>query len=305
MFRFTGINDKPLIIPVFIPHLGCPNMCAFCDQRLISGIEEPSLENIEKSVKDYLGWSKKREKTEISFYGGSFTAIPFEKMMQYIKKGVEFIDNGSVNVLRCSTRPDAIDIGIAKILKENHFETVELGVQSLSNNLLKKMNRGHTVDDVFNAVRILRKEGLKTVVQLMAGYPYESESDFNITLLKLKKLKPDALRIYPFVPIENTEIYSQIKEGIVKKVLPDHVIDRTAKIFIASMSESIPVIRIGLHMTSGIPDIYPHNLYQIVICRAVEKLAADGETEFEMPENMITGFNMAKKKYPQIKLSQS
>lgn len=305
MFKFTGNNEKPLIIPVFIPHLGCPQICAFCDQRAVSGIEEPSPDSIEKTVRDYLSWSKKREIVEISFFGGSFTAIPFEKMMQYINKGLEFINEGSVHSLRCSTRPDAIDKNIAKILKENRFGTVELGVQSLSGRLLEKMKRGHSVDDVFNAVRILKKAGIKTVVQLMTGYPHETENDHEVTVEKLRKLKPDAIRIYPFIPLENTDISSEINSGKIKIMKSELVLERTAELFTASMELSIPVIRIGLPVTENVPDIYPHNMYQTVISKAIEKLAEKGEIEFQMPENMVTGFNMAKKRYPGIKLTVS
>lgn len=305
MFKFTGTNERPLIIPVFIPHLGCPQICAFCDQRSVTGIEEPSLEIIEKSVRDYLGWSKKREIVEISFFGGSFTAIPFEKMMQYINKGLEFINEGSVHSLRCSTRPDAIDKNIANILKENRFGTVELGVQSLSGRLLEKMKRGHSVDDVFDAVRILKKAGIKTVAQLMTGYPHEVENDHKVTIEKLRKLKPDTIRIYPFIPLEDTEISYEINSGKIKAMKTELVLERTAELFTASMELSIPVIRIGLPVTENVPDIYPHNLYQIVISKAVEKLAEKGETEFQMPENMVTGFNMAKKRFPQIRLTVS
>lgn len=167
MFKFVAATEKPLIIPVFIPNMGCPNICAFCNQKVVTGVVDPSLDDVAKTVEEYLSFSKKRKRTEISFYGGSFTALPVLKMMEYIGKGVEFVDKKSVNALRCSTRPDAIDQEIIKILKDNYFETVELGAQTMSESLLLKMKRGHTSEDVSKSTEMLKKNGIKTGLQFM------------------------------------------------------------------------------------------------------------------------------------------
>jgi len=300
MFRFTAVSQKPLIIPVFIPNMGCPNLCTFCNQKIVTGVEVPSLDDVERTVEEYLSFSKKRKRTEISFYGGSFTAIPKETMMSYISKGVEFIDKKKVDALRCSTRPDAVDENTVRILKENHFETVELGVQTMSEALLMKMKRGHTAQDVFKSVEIIKNNGIRTVLQFMTGYPDESAEDIEITIDCLENLKPDFIRIYPFIPLEGSEMFHEISSGRKELIQKEEVIERTVSLFLEAMKLDIPVIRIGLPVSSSMPDIYPHNLSQVVVGRAIERLATEGETLFDLPSEWMTSFFTARKKFPQI-----
>lgn len=298
MFKFVAATQKPLIIPVFIPHLGCKRQCAFCNQRDVTGVTEPTLEDVETAVKSYLSWSKPRERTEISFYGGTFTALPHEKMMSYIRKGVEFVENGKVNALRCSTRPDEIDEERAGILKNSHFEVVELGVQSMSESLLGKMKRGHDAETVFKSVEILKKFGISVGLQFMTGFPYETEKDIEISAKSLEVLRPDFIRIYPFVPLKNTPVEREISSGTVQMHSVETILERTVTLFLAAMKLEIPVIRIGLPQSSDVPEIYPANLFQVVAAKAVSRLAKEGETEFCIPDNFKTSFNMAKKEFP-------
>ena len=297
MFTFVAAEKKPLIIPVFIPHLGCKKLCAFCNQRDVTGVKEPTLEDVENAVKSYLSWSKPRERTEISFYGGTFTALPHEKMMNYIKKGVEFVENGTVNALRCSTRPDEIDEERGEILKNNYFETVELGVQSMSENLLDKMRRGHSAECVEKAVKLLKKAGISAGLQFMTGFPGETDEDVEISCASLSILKPDFIRIYPFVPLKNTHVFNDLEAGIVKVESVETILERTVTLFLAAMKEKIPVIRVGLPQSDDIPVIYPENLFQVVVAKAIERLAKEGETEFCIPKSFETSFNMAKKSF--------
>lgn len=304
MFKFVAATQKPLIIPVFIPHLGCKRQCAFCNQRDVTGVTEPTLEDVEKAVNSYLSWSKPRERREISFYGGTFTALSHEKMMNYIRKGVEFVENGSVDALRCSTRPDEIDEERTGILKNNHFEVVELGVQSMSESLLEKMKRGHTAECVENAVRLLKNAGISVGLQFMTGFPYETDEDVKISCGALSILRPDFIRIYPFVPLKNTPVEREISSGIVQMHSIETVLERTVTLFLAAMKLEIPVIRIGLPQSSDVPEIYPANLFQVVVAEAISRLAKEGETEFCIPDNFKTSFNMAKKRFPFIDVSE-
>jgi len=300
MFKFVAATQKPLIIPVFIPHLGCKKRCAFCNQRDVTGVTEPTLEDVENAVNSYLSWSKPRERTEISFYGGTFTALSSDKMMNYIKKGVEFVENGSVNALRCSTRPDEIDEERVEILKNNYFETVELGVQSMSEKLLEKMKRGHSAECVEKAVKLLKKAGISVGLQFMTGFPYETDEDVEISCNSLKLLKPDFIRIYPFVPLKNTPVEREISSGTVFMESVETILERTVTLFLAAMKLEIPVIRVGLPQSSDVPEIYPANLFQVVVAKAISRLAKEGETEFCIPDNFETSFNMAKKEFPFI-----
>ena len=298
MFKFVAATQKPLIIPVFIPHLGCKRLCAFCNQRDVTGVSEPTLEDVENAVKSYLSWSKPRERTEISFYGGTFTALSHEKMMNYIRKGVEFVENGKVDALRCSTRPDEIDEERAGILKNNHFEVVELGVQSMSQSLLEKMKRGHSAECVENAVRLLKNAGISVGLQFMTGFPYENEKDVEISAKSLEVLRPDFIRIYPFVPLKNTPVEREISSGSVQMHSVETILERSVTLFLAAMKLEIPVIRIGLPQSSDVPEIYPANLFQVVVAKAISRLVKEGETKFCIPDNFETSFNMAKKEFP-------
>jgi histone acetyltransferase (RNA polymerase elongator complex component) len=297
MFKFVAATQKPLIIPVFIPHLGCKRQCAFCNQRDVTGVTEPTLEDVENAVKSYLSWSRPRERTEISFYGGTFTALPREKMMSYIEKGAGFVANGSVNALRCSTRPDEIDEERVEILKNNHFEVVELGVQSMSEILLEKMKRGHSAECVGNAVKLLKNAGIAVGLQFMTGFPYETEEDVEISCDALSVLRPDFIRIYPFVPLKNTPVEREISAGSARMESVETILERTVTLFLAAMKLSIPVIRIGLPQSSDVPEIYPANLFQVVVSKAIARLAEEGETEFSVPDSFETSFNMVRKKF--------
>lgn len=298
MFKFVAATQKPLIIPVFIPHLGCKRQCAFCNQRDVTGVTEPTLEDVENAVKSYLSWSKPRERTEISFYGGTFTALPHEKMMSYIRKGVEFVESGKVDALRCSTRPDEIDEERAGILKNNRFEVVELGVQSMSEALLEKMRRGHSAECVEKAVGLLKNAGISVGLQFMTGFPYETDEEVGISAKSLKVLRPDFIRIYPFVPLKNTPVEREISSGTVQVHSVETILERTVTLFLAAMKLEIPVIRIGLPQSSDVPEIYPANLFQVIVAKAISRLAKEGETEFCIPDNFKTSFNMAKKEFP-------
>ena len=297
MFTFVAARQKPLIIPVFIPHLGCKKLCAFCNQRDVTGVVEPTLEDVENAVKSYLSWSKPRERSEISFYGGTFTALPREKMMNYIRKGVEFVENGTVNALRCSTRPDEIDEERVEILKNNHFETVELGVQSMSEKLLEKMRRGHSAECVGKAAELLKNAGISVGLQFMTGFPGETDEDVGISCGALSVLRPDFIRIYPFVPLKNTPVEREISSGTVLMESVETILERTVTLFLAAMKLEIPVIRIGLPQSDDVPSVYPENLFQVVVAKAIERLAGNGEAEFCIPENFETSFNMAMKKF--------
>ena len=141
---------KQYIIPIFVPHLGCPNDCVFCNQRSISGKQNMiTKEEIEKTIEFYLNNIKDKEaKIEVAFFGGSFTGIDVEKQEEFLQVAYEYIKQGKVDSIRISTRPDYIDRKILKRLKKYKVETIELGVQSTNDYILKRCNRGHSFQDV-------------------------------------------------------------------------------------------------------------------------------------------------------------
>ena len=172
-------SKKQLVIPVFIPHLGCPNDCSFCNQKSISGKSKmPTKEEVVKIIETHLK-SIKDEKTyiEIAFFGGSFTGIELEKQKQYLEIANEYIKSKKVNGIRISTRPDYINKDILKMLKKYNVKTIELGVQSTNDYILKRCDRGHTFEDVKNASKLIRRYMFNLGHQMMVGLPESTKLD--------------------------------------------------------------------------------------------------------------------------------
>ena len=154
---------KQYIIPIFVPHLGCPNDCIFCNQKSISGQKKNLTKDEAKSIIEKFLQNIKTEdaQIEIAFYGGSFTAIEPKLQEELLEVAYEYIENGKVESIRVSTRPDAISREILKRLKKYKVKTIELGVQSANDYILKRTNRGHTFADVKKASKMIRWNGFK------------------------------------------------------------------------------------------------------------------------------------------------
>lgn len=292
---FHGIapSERPLIIPVFITHRGCTHRCAFCDQEAIAGAGSLP-DAVPGIVKRYRDWSTGDRPVELSFYGGSFTALPVHELSEYLQAGKELIAQGLVGSLRCSTRPDTINPAMAKLLGSSGFTVVELGAQTMSDRLLEAMERGHTADDTRQAVKTLKGAGLSVVLQFMAGYPDETATDVATTCRELAAARPDAIRIYPFLPLAGTKIAERLQRKEAR-FDPVAAIDRAADIFLAAQEAGIPTIRIGLPKEGMVVSPYPDNLAQVVVAEALVKLAKKGERDFVLPAAWETSVAIAKK----------
>ena len=146
-------------IPVFIPHLGCPHTCVFCNQRKISGVSCVDLDAVRAQIESTLDGIRGREdeyECEIAFFGGSFTGIPRDELTALLELARPYVDDGRVASLRCSTRPDYIDKEIIDLLLRYRMTTVELGVQSTSAEVLRRCERGHTAEQSLAALRMIR-----------------------------------------------------------------------------------------------------------------------------------------------------
>ena len=176
---------KRYIIPIFVPHLGCPNDCVFCNQKSISGEKKMiTKEEIRSTIDTYLGYIKEKDvKKEIAFFGGSFTGIDVEKQEEFLKIAYEYIKAGKVDNIRISTRPDYINKEILKRLKKYKVKTIELGVQSANDYILKQSQRGHTFEDVKKASKLIRWYGFELGHQMMVGLP-ESTRIYEINTAK-------------------------------------------------------------------------------------------------------------------------
>ncbi len=258
MFKLFQRKEKNIaVIPIFIPHQGCPESCVFCNQVKISGaLPNITVENAKKIINEYLEYLENRENKyiEIAFFGGSFTAIDesFQNMMLQMAK--EYIDDGKVDGIRISTRPDAIDKNILKRLKSYGVTTIELGVQSADDYILKISNRGHTFKDVQNASKLIKKAGINLGHQMMVGLPESNMTDEIRTAKKLAKLKPKIMRIYPVLVIKNTKLAEMYYDNKYTPLELDEAIQICKELLKFFKSKNIKVIRVGLQNTDEISE---------------------------------------------------
>ena len=247
---------KKYVIPVFVPHLGCPNDCIFCNQKSISGQKSNmTKEKAKEIIENYLkSIDKENAQIEIAFFGGSFTAIEEERQEELLQVASEFVKSGQVSSIRVSTRPDAIDKNILKRLKKYKVKTIELGVQSSNNYILKRINRGHTFEDVKRAAKLIRWNGFRLGVQMMVGLPESTTIDEINTAKELIKLKPKMVRIYPVLVIKNTPLEKELEKGTYKPLTVVQAVEVCKEIVRLFYDKNIDIIRIGLQPTDEISE---------------------------------------------------
>ena len=240
------------MIPFFIPHVGCPHVCTFCNQSRITetvGIGHLTPEYIASTIKDYVGDSKNDKFWEVCFYGGSFSAIDQKLQKQLLKPAYEALQSGLIDSIRCSTRPDAVSDGQLELLCSLGMKTIELGVQSMDDTVLSLAKRGHTSDDVKLAVKQLRKFGFTVGLQLLPGLLGDSWETIIQTAVEITALQPDFVRIYPVLVIDHTELAEQYKSGIYEPLSLELALQYCAFLKTWFESHHITVIRTGLQST--------------------------------------------------------
>jgi histone acetyltransferase (RNA polymerase elongator complex component) len=241
---------KPFgMIPFFIPHVGCPYVCTFCNQSRItgqSGISHLTPEYIQQTIKDYIGSKREDKFWEVAFYGGSFTAIHSDLQHTLLAPAHEMLRQGIIDGIRCSTRPDAVGDEAISLLQSYGVKTVELGVQSMNDGILVDAKRGHTAQAVVDAVERLKQHGMTVGVQLLPGLKGETWETILETAIAVVKLKPDFVRIYPVLVIENTELADQYRSGAYKPLSTEQAITYCAFLKEWFEEHNIEVIRTGL-----------------------------------------------------------
>lgn len=247
---------KEYIIPIFVPHLGCPNACVFCNQTKITGKQKQvTAKDVEETIEEYLkSFKDKENKVEVAFFGGSFTAIEEEKQNELLEAAYKYIKSGQVDSIRISTRPDYINKQILKRLRKYKVKTIELGVQSSNNYVLAKAKRGHTFEDVKKASKLIRFYGFTLGHQMMVGLPESTALDEINTARDLIKLKPKIVRIYPVLVIKKTELEEQYKNGEYEPLSITQAVERCKEIADLFNQNKITIIRIGLQNTEEITD---------------------------------------------------
>ncbi|MBR0063154.1 MAG: radical SAM protein [Oscillospiraceae bacterium] len=247
---------KQTNISVFVPHIGCPHRCTFCDQRTISGeVKAPTADDVRKTLAEQLPSLRERGMTaETAFFGGSFTGIDRGYMVSLLDAANEFVqsDPDVYTGIRCSTRPDFIDDEVLDILCSHGMTAVELGAQSMNDEVLRLNERGHTAKDVETAAKLIKQRGLKLGLQMMTGL-YGDRPEYCVgTAERFIKLNADTVRIYPTVILDGTRLGELYKRGEYTTFSFDETVGLCAKLLRMFGEAGIPVIRLGLHASEDV-----------------------------------------------------
>lgn len=270
-------------ISIFVPHIGCPHLCSFCDQRTISGAQHlPDGNEVREICSKALAEVKSPENAEIAFFGGSFTAIPRDYMLELLSAAKEFVGEGKFSGIRCSTRPDCISREVLGILKEYGVTAIELGAQSMDEEVLRANERGHSAEDVVNACGLIREYGFELGLQMMTGlYRSDTEKDM-ATFRRLAELKPDTIRIYPVVILSGTKLAELFRSGEYVPYSFEEAVEICSEMLEEAGKRGIRVIKCGLHASEFVEQDMVGGFYHPafrelcesrIYLRRIEKLA--------------------------------
>jgi histone acetyltransferase (RNA polymerase elongator complex component) len=233
-------------VAIFVPHAGCPQQCSFCDQRHISGeAKPPTPEDARQAAKEALQHIGKG--AQIAFFGGSFTAMDRAYMASLLEAVQEFIEDGSYAGIRISTRPDAIDGDILEALKKYHVTDIELGAQSMSDEVLQANTRGHTAEDTRKAAKMVKQWGFGLGLQMMTGLYGDTDNTTVHTAQQIAALAPDSVRIYPVLVLRGTALERLYRAGAYEPLTLEGAVERCARLLKLFGEKGVPVIRLGLH----------------------------------------------------------
>ncbi len=255
---------KQYIIPIFVPHLGCPQNCTFCNQKTISGQQKQvTKDDVKNIIDNYLNYFGDKKDIQVAFFGGRFTAIEEEKQKELLEAAYKYIENGKIESIRISTRPDAINKKILKNLKKYKVKVIELGVQSSNDYILNKCKRGHNFDDVKKASKLIRRHRFVLGHQMMVGLPESTRLDELNTARDLAKLKPKIMRIYPVLVIKGTKLEEEYENGEYVPLEVVQAVEICKDLCMFFEKKHIEVIRVGLQNTDTISS--PNNKQSEVV----------------------------------------
>ena len=244
---------RPLVIPVFIPHQGCPHLCLFCNQNSITGRTAGGEDTgIAQTITAWLARAHTRTGVQVAFYGGSFTCLPRARQEQMLGAVQPFLARGDVACIRLSTRPDCLDAELCAFLKKMGVAIVELGVQSLDDSVLQRSLRGHTARDSRRAVGLLQEAGIEVGIQLMPGLPGECGPSFFRGVRQAIGLAPAFVRLYPVLVVDHSGLAEMYRLGNYRPLTMNRAVAlcRQAKEMFAQAG--VRVVRIGLQPSTSL-----------------------------------------------------
>ena len=235
---------------VFVPHLGCPNDCVFCNQRAIAGVTVPAAaEDVHRAADEVRACGA--ENAELAFFGGSFTAIERGYMRQLLRAASQELEKGGFSGIRLSTRPDCIDDEVLEELKAAGVTIIELGAQSMRDEVLNASGRGHTADDTRRASALIKAHGIRLGLQMMTGLPGDNDDGAEYTARELVKLAPECVRIYPTVVLKGTGLAKMYERGEYKPQTVEAAIPLCVRLCRIFDEAGVTVIRLGLQRTES------------------------------------------------------
>lgn len=237
-------------IPIFVPHVGCPNDCVFCNQRTISGKTDLRIEKVRDEIEEALGTVVSCV-PQIAFFGGSFTGIERSLMTELLEIANEYIEKGLADSVRLSTRPDYIDDEILDILEHYKVKNIELGIQSMNDRVLAMNKRGHTAEDSRKAMKLISERGFGLTGQMMTGMYGALPEDEIMTAKEICNFA-DSARIYPTITFKDTQLASLYESGEYTPPSLDETVERGASVYKIFKEKGIDVIRIGLQSGEGL-----------------------------------------------------
>jgi len=241
-------------IPIFLPELACPYRCVYCNQFSITGKQHlPDIQDVKRIIDTYLSSFKNEKRfVEVAFFGGNFTGLPEKIQDGFLKIVLPYLENGLVDGIRCSTRPDYIDEKRVKILKSFGMKNIELGAQTTNDFLLQKCGRGHTFDDIENASQIIINEGITLGLQMMIGLPFDTFEDDMQTACDIVRLGAKETRIYPCIVVKETELENMYRERKYAPLSIEEAVEQSAILYEFFSNNDVKVLRIGLHTSEDL-----------------------------------------------------
>jgi histone acetyltransferase (RNA polymerase elongator complex component) len=250
-------ENTPLIVPVFLPHAGCPHQCVFCNQQAVTGTSKtiPNPAAIQRAMEIYAdSQTSNIRPIQIAFYGGNFLGLPTRTVRFFLDTATRFVQAGRINSIRFSTRPDTVDDHRLQFIADYPVSTVEIGAQSMSDRVLNRSRRGHRAADTVNAVRLLKTAGLEVGVQMMVGLPGDDDQTVLASGREIAALGPAFVRIYPTLVLPDSPLGRWYSEGRYHPLDLDRAVKLTKRLLVLFHNHRIPVIRMGLQASAELDD---------------------------------------------------
>jgi histone acetyltransferase (RNA polymerase elongator complex component) len=248
---------RPCILPVFIPHAGCPHRCVFCNQAAITGQWGVPADTGDWRIRarEFLRFRRVHGgAVQIAFFGGNFLGMPAGHIRMLLAQAAGLIRAGEVQGIRFSTRPDTVNRQTLDLVEHFPVQTVELGAQSMDDEVLRRSRRGHTAADTSAAVELLKEWGYEVGLQMMVGLPGDDDSRLMETGRRIADLKPAFVRIYPTLVLAGSLLETWYHEGRYRPLAVDEAVRQTMPLYRLFRQRGIPVIRTGLQPTEDITD---------------------------------------------------